>query len=306
MSRPLQLDVTGAQLAGVDQLAGEVWDPSGEGPLTGSVFCCLSGGGMSRRYWDLRPPDGDASYSMAEYLSARGGAVLLVDPPGVGESPDPDDPWALTPSVLADVVAAGVDDALRNVQAARAVGIGHSMGALLTVHQQARHRTYDALGLLGFAGRGLPEGLSAEELAFQPQRDQADAELIRFARARYPSPLRRGRGGGGGAEFLMAGSTSPEGRAALAEARSALLSVAGLASIIPGASSPQLDAIEVPVFLGVGEHDITGPGHHIPASFPNSHDVTLFVVPETGHNHNAADNRQVLWARLASWAATLP
>jgi len=311
LSQPLQLDVAGAGLAGVDKLAGEWWTPAGDGPLAGSVFCCLSGGGMSRRYWDLRPPNGDASYSMAGYLSARGGSVLLVDPPGVGESPDPDDPWALTPSVLADVVAAAVHEALSGVGAARAVGVGHSMGALLTVHQQARHATFDALGLLGFAGRGQPDGLSAEELAYQPASDPSGAALIAFARARYDAPLRRGRAGGSGGggantEFLMAGSTDPVGRAALAEARSALLSVAGLASIIPGASSPQLDAIEVPVFLGVGEHDITGPSHHIPAIFPNSNDVTLFVVPDTGHNHNAADNRLLLWARLAAWAASLP
>jgi hypothetical protein len=62
----------------------------------------------------------------------------------------------------------------------------------------------------------------------------------------------------------------------------------------------------VPVFLGVGTGDITGDPFAIPASFPGSRDVTLFVLDGSGHNHNAAPTRERLWDRLASWARTVP
>jgi hypothetical protein len=29
--------------------------------------------------------------------------------------------------------------------------------------------------------------------------------------------------------------------------------------------------------------------------------VTLYVLPESGHNHNVAPTRQLLWDRVASW-----
>jgi pimeloyl-ACP methyl ester carboxylesterase len=309
LSESLSLDVSGVGLAGVDCLAGELWAPTRNGPLDGRVFCCVPGGGMSRRYWNLRPPGADSddrSYSMAEYVADRGGWVLALDPPGVGESPSPEDGWTLTPAVLADVMAAGFDDALGRLGSLRPIGVGHSMGALLTVHIQARHHRYGALALLGFASRGLPEALSPQELAYQPQQDPSYRELVELTRARHRAPLRYGRNGDGArTQFLMAGATERRGRAALSEARSALLAVAGLASMIPEGSRAQLEAIDVPVFLGVGEHDITGPSHQIPASFPHCNDITLFVVPDTGHNHNAADNRALLWERLVSWSSSL-
>ena len=33
--------------------------------------------------------------------------------------------------------------------------------------------------------------------------------------------------------------------------------------------------------------------------------MTLFVVPECGHNHNVAPTRERLWERLAAWARTV-
>jgi pimeloyl-ACP methyl ester carboxylesterase len=57
----------------------------------------------------------------------------------------------------------------------------------------------------------------------------------------------------------------------------------------------------VPVFLGVGSNDITGPPHRIPSDLPNARDVTLFVLEGAGHTHNIHDDRARLWARLARW-----
>ena len=42
----------------------------------------------------------------------------------------------------------------------------------------------------------------------------------------------------------------------------------------------------------------------IAAAFRGSPDVTVFVLPGAGHNHNVAPNRTVLWNRIAWWALT--
>ena len=67
--------------------------------------------------------------------------------------------------------------------------------------------------------------------------------------------------------------------------------------MIPGASAPELAAVDVPVFLGVGDRDITGEARRIPGQFPPAADITLYVLEESGHNHNVAPTRQVLWER---------
>jgi pimeloyl-ACP methyl ester carboxylesterase len=66
--------------------------------------------------------------------------------------------------------------------------------------------------------------------------------------------------------------------------------------MVPGASRAELAEIDVPLFLGVGDADITGPADRLPGDFPSAHDVTVGVLPDSGHNHNVA-----LWDRIASW-----
>jgi pimeloyl-ACP methyl ester carboxylesterase len=75
--------------------------------------------------------------------------------------------------------------------------------------------------------------------------------------------------------------------------------------LVRGSVSKELSSIDVPVFLGTGEFDITGFPHAIPRQFPGSQDVTVFVLPNAGHNHNVAESRVVLWDRIAAWAESL-
>ena len=87
---------------------------------------------------------------------------------------------------------------------------------------------------------------------------------------------------------------------------SSLLALVGLSSMVPGSIARELATIDVPVFVGVGSHDIGGPPHEIPRAFPGSTDVTLFVLPAAGHNHNVAPNRRELWERMIAWTQQLP
>ena len=67
----------------------------------------------------------------------------------------------------------------------RVIGVGHSAGAKITCVQQAAHRSYDALCLLGFGAAGLPQALSADELRYAGDPDGFAREIVRLGRDRF-------------------------------------------------------------------------------------------------------------------------
>jgi pimeloyl-ACP methyl ester carboxylesterase len=300
----LRVDVADVAPAGVRSIAVDVHEPAGlhAGPV---VCVCLPGGGMSRGYFDLQPPPELGNFSMARHLRDRGFVVVTVDPPAVGESDTPDDGYTLPPDVVADVNAFAIDQVLTRWPDALPIGVGHSAGALLTVVQQARHRTYGALGLLGFGDGGHPRfELRAKELEAGSDADDLRAAIVDLTRERFGRPLPRGSTAT--SEFLLGGMPVPDPVLdALGSVRSALLAVVGLTSMIPGSVAREMAAVDVPVFLGLGEHDIAGDPQRIPACFTGSPDVTLYVLPGAGHNHNVAPDREVLWDRFATWAGEI-
>lgn len=258
------------------------------------VVCCFPGGGMNHRYFAL-----GGRYDMAEHLAAAGIVVLAFDHPGVGDSDAPDDPWTLTPELVADLDAAAVRAALDRFVPAEpgaVVGMGHSMGAMLVVYQQARHRLYDGVALLGYSGRGLPEVLTPDELA-------GAAPIAQLARRRFGVPLPVGETAH--SELLVGPALAPDAAGALDRARAAMLTCCGLTSMIPGSHADQIASLDVPVFLGVAEHDITGPPHDIPRHFTGARDVTLHVLPGAFHNAAVAPRRAEQWDRLADWLRAL-
>ena len=183
----------------------------------------------------------------------------------------------------------------------RSVGVGHSMGAMLTAMQQARYGRHAALVLFGFGTRGLPAALSPEELTFANDPAAIRANLVRLAHLRgadpYPQIVRSAQ-----SKDLFAGDTADRrGVEALQRARSRLLLTAGLFSMIPGSCSPECAQVTVPVFLAVGDRDIAGPARQIPADYCASPDISLLVLPSTGHAHFLFDSRRQLFRRVADW-----
>jgi hypothetical protein len=242
------------------------------------VACCFPGGGMSSTYFDLPAP-----YSMAEHLAGRGIGVLLLDHPGVGTNPAPPDPWTLTPAAVADADAALVRSALAELGPAVevVVGVGHSMGAMLVVLQQARHELYDRLVLLGHGSAGLPEALTPEDLAADP------ADVVDLARARFGRPLPGGTTAS--SEYLVGPDLPVDAREALDSAAAPLLAACGLFAMLPGSHAAELASLSVPVLAGVGEHDI--------AREPVG--SVVHVLPGAFHNANVAPNRAELWDAVA-------
>jgi len=306
---PLRADVANVAPAGCKTLAAEI--VAGDDIAHDStVLFCFPGGGMSRRYFDLAAD----SYSFAEYAARRGYVVVLVDHPGVGESDVPDDGWTLTPQVVARVNSVAVTELIETLRAGTVkglpaldpkltLGVAHSAGSLILIHHQSGYPRFDGVVLLGWGGHGLPEYLDATERALASQPDLLLPRLIEGAKKRHDEPL--ATIAHGGSRMFVANSMSPEAHQALVDARSRLLAVVGYASMIPRSASAAAALIDVPVFVGVGEKDLAVRHHEIPAEFPVSRDVTLFVLEGAGHNQNVEPNRAELWARFLGWSHTL-
>lgn len=307
----LRID-SGLRLPGEPQvhLAAELFLPVRLDPNP-IVLVCLPGGGMNRHYYDLRPEDRDQSFSFAAQMSARGFLVLTLDYPGIGDSDRPADGYVLTPEVLAEAVVGATRhclDALRSgklvaglpaLRGLSSVGVGHSMGGMLAVLAQALGRQHQALALLGFSTRGLPEYLPPSLRAVENPAAQRD-QLPGWARAQFggqPYPVigksRDAAGIFGGAQADI------RAVAALKRAAAPLLPVPALLAMLPGNVAAEAAAIDVPVFIGVGEHDMVGPPQDAPFAFTRSRDRILHVLPGAGHSHFLFPARRELFDRLA-------
>ena len=180
------------------------------------------------------------------------------------------------------------------------IGLGHSAGALLVACQQARHRSYDALALLGFSAAGLPEVLSEEELRFVNRPEELAGVIVDLSRERFGDPLPQWSTRRTGE--VEPSSAAPEVDEALAAASSRLLALVGMTAIVPGSVQPELDELRLPILVALGEHDLAGRLDVLPGQLPACPDLTLFLLEEAGHNHNVAPNRQILWKRVMRWA----
>lgn len=309
----LRLDA-GVDIPGVErpQIAASVWLPvqSQQAP---AALVCLPGGYMNRRYFDLRPPavPDDGRYSFAAQMVARGHVVMALDPLGIGDSSAVADGYTLTPQRIAAANAHATDtllarlrdgtlaDGVAALPELRSVGVGHSMGALLTVLQQAARHQHAAVALLGFSTRGLPQFLpeAARALSYEAQR----AQVVPLARQFFVESTPALQPGASSVEFYGSARAERSGVAALKAATDRLLPVPAYLSMIAGNVAPEAASLDVPVFIGLGARDMAGPPHDVPAAFPGSFDVTLQILADAGHSHFLFPSRVQLFDRLDGW-----
>ncbi len=311
----VEVDVSVVAPAGCKWLAADVFVSPGVRPAP-LLWVCIPGGGINRQYFDLDVAGQNGAFSMARYLAATGDLVVTIDPPGVGGSDVPDDGYTLTPSVVANVLAAAVEElradlgsggveaaGLGSVVPRAIVGLGHSAGALLVAVQQAHHHSYDVVALLGFSASGLPVVLNEDELRYAGRPERCAEDVENLTRARFGEPLPDWSNSSAG-EFAS-NSADTKVDEALAAASSRLLALVGMTAIVPGSVQPELDELRVPVFAALGEHDLGGTLDVLPGQLPACGDLTLFLLQGAGHNHNVAVNRRILWDRVARWAASV-
>lgn len=304
---------------GLLQLAVEII--AHETPLP-IALVCLPGGAMTHKYFDLQPPrlhgagrppsSGDDSFSFARQMALRGFICVLIDHLGVGGSSRPADGYALTSELLASANARATDHALAKLRTGRAinglapipevasVGVGHSMGAMLTILQQAEFHQHNAIAVLGFSTRGLPEYLPAEAKELDPAA--ARREAARMARDMFKEPYPSIARSADGSQLYAGLHAEPAGIQAIKLAREKLLPVPAFQSMLPGNVAPEAARIDVPVFVGLGELDMAGPPLEAPKAFTASPAVTFHLMPKTGHSHFLFAARAGLFDALAAWA----
>lgn len=269
-----------------------------------AVLYCLPGGGVNRQYFDLQ---GDG-HSFAAAMLARGHIVVTIDHIGVGDSDEPQDRFQLTSVLLAQANAS----ACRQVEAGLAdgslcpglpaqpplpsFGVGHSMGAMLTVLQHAADPMHAGLALLCFSTRGLPEYLSADAREAATGADGGRARAEEFARAFFQGDPRQ--------QAPRQEPTTPAS-IALAPVQDKMLQTSALTSMLPNNVGPEAASITVPVLLALGERDIAGRPHRIPQAFPASRDIVLHINPQAGHHPFVGTARAMFFARIAEWLDSL-
>jgi pimeloyl-ACP methyl ester carboxylesterase len=280
------------------------------------VIYCFAGGGCSTGYFDLHV-HGDDTYSMADHFVERGAVVVAIDHIGIGRSDPVNDLYAITPTLLAgchDLALRHVMTWLRNenLPAAAsiggrrfAVGLGHSMGGLIATIQQGRHRSFDALVLLGHSGTGLPDVLTNEELTVTgPDLPSIEDEIIRLARARFDpkSTVEKKKPSIG---TFFADDVPMEVRQAFADQSAPLLPTCGLTSMIPGSAHAERAAVAVPTFVGFGDQDLIVDYIDALAQYRRVREAALYVLDGSGHCHNQATGRRFLWDRILAWITAI-
>jgi len=155
----LSFDVTAALPADVTlgepvEIVARLFLPPTPPKGRASILTLLHGGSYDWRYFHVEVP-GHPGYSMAQDLAARGHIVLALDQLGVGESSRPAAPRKALREVVAKASHAAMTEAYARLGAGTLdprlppspgllkVGVGHSMGGMQVITEQANEQTYD-------------------------------------------------------------------------------------------------------------------------------------------------------------------
>jgi alpha-beta hydrolase superfamily lysophospholipase len=286
--------------------------PAGVAPL--AVMFCIPGGGLTKAYYSLEV-EGAAQYHWARAMADRGLVVVNIDPLGVDEAARPADGYTLRLEMMALANARATAEIRRRLDRGAipgvapcaglpVVGLGSSMGGAIATISQAKHGSYDALALLGAHPNGdaaqLPEPILATadgDAAGMP--DRLAAVLRELGRDPY-APMKAGprtkRVFGGGDSAAVA---------ALRTARASVLTMPGISVMVPGGWRDAAAAVTVPVFLAFGERDFWEHPQDAVGYLTACHDVTLAILPQTGHTHLVFPSVAELQRRVARWVRGL-
>jgi alpha-beta hydrolase superfamily lysophospholipase len=250
-------------------------EPVPEQPV---VVVAFPGGGARRGMYDV-VVEGHDHYSEAEYFAQHGIVFVACDHIGAGDStPLPEVPttWSFasaanqrtTTAVLELMRTGEIADDVAAFTPALCVGMGHSMGGMLLIHQQGEHRTFDAVAIIGASAiqTTVP---TAPEGTRNPLGD-------------IPSDLLPAVAGLGTTVIL-----SP------------------VEMLSKGPVADQAAAIDVPVLVAVGESDVVPDLRAEASAYPACPHITLTVVPRMTHTYFVAETRRMMWDRKRAWMMAL-
>jgi pimeloyl-ACP methyl ester carboxylesterase len=287
------------------------------------VVFAVPGGGYSRAYYDMHF-DGHERYSQVDHHVERGIPVVAIDHLGVGES-SPEVAEALR---IEDIAAANdcavrvITERLRGgtavdgypgVDVGSRIGMGQSMGGGVTVIMAARHRTYDAVAVLGYSAihtvLPMPEAAETarasshfdydrdtdnEAMSLTESSEHVGNFLYPFFCEDVPADIVEQDTRGG---YPIRTASPPYG--------SLTLPLCVVAMLSPGYIKAEAADLDIPVFIGVGDRDVAPDPRQEPAAYESATDITLFVCERMAHMHNFATTREKLWDRVADWCYSI-
>lgn len=264
----------------------------------------LSGGSYDKRYYHAEIP-GHPGYSAAEHLAGLGNIVLVADHLGVGESTRVPDQKLATRQIVAlanHAAALQFYDRLRRgdlhpdlpaFDDFAKIGGGHSMGGMQTIVQQAEQRTYDAVMVLGYTAEGVHMTMGGRKLRaadFIPTGEAPD----------YSSNDRAAMHENFHWDDVPAAVIAVDDSLAVETPTSI-----GFDSIRTRIVAEDAARIEAPVYICLGERDVSPDPHAEPAYYRSSSDITLHILPRSAHCQNFASTRHQMWNRMHLWARSV-
>lgn len=320
------VNVPGAFASAATLIAPPSLDPN----QSVTLLVCLPGGFLSRAYFDLQlaplaqreqdhatATNAERTYSFAAAMAARGFVVLTIDHIGTGDSTQPE-PVELGYDIGIDAIARANDLALRAARERlaagdasaglppvfieRSIGIGHSMGSMLTVEQQAFAPTHEALVLFSFSTQGIPRFMDDDMRGYanDPARLRREIGILARVAMGSPYPERATNSEDDRRAAFGVGTAPNEAEEALQLASTNLLAVGGLTSMVPAGFSESAVKIDVPVFMIVGDHDLHD-DRHTRRELPNAPKVTTYILEDCWHCHFVANTRETLWQVVSDW-----
>lgn len=312
----LTFDVTAGVGSG-ESLKQSAWAFLPEEPaLARGVLLCLAGGTYDKHYWHI-DIDRHPGYSFGEHLAAAGFIVVAVDHLGIGESSDP---VASGPLGL-ELLAKGDAEVARQIRErlpsgdlhekippmnVPLIGVGHSMGACLTTMVQATAHPYDAVVLLGYGVQITNVYEDTADARDLEQRIQQTIEVSCQISGAEPTDSHTFAPRSYLSELFYAGEVTQEVIDADTAVQSRVPVRAAAEVTTPGMIEHYAPLVDVPVLLAFGAGlDVSPNPHAEPANYTGTPDVTLYLVPKSGHCHNFASHRAQLWDRVVKWLPTV-
>ncbi len=242
-------------------------------------------------------------YSFASRMTALGHTVITMDNPGTGANPLPKDHPFLTPRQSSDYVGKACTEFMRQVDssASKTIGLGHSMGGMMTVLTQARHRPFAGIALLGSSAGGLDWGLDDHEKFYIDKPGAAEKDLEELVIRKFGTEFVKVTGGPSGKSITFGGATEKLTER-LRELSIPLYAAGGMMSMIRGSFLGEVEMIDVPIFFAFGDHDIGVPPQEAPRPFTGVSDIELHVLENCGHNSLAFPVITKMCAEMDRWA----
>jgi pimeloyl-ACP methyl ester carboxylesterase len=277
---------------------GETYDVVGRLYYHGSyrnrtVLLALHGGNYNHKYWDA-PEINGRDYSFARHMAARKYAVLAIDQLGTGESDKPDGDL-----LTLDQTAGAVHQIIGRLRAGggdlrhafeRVVLVGHSLGSINAVYEQATYHDADAVITTGM-------GHVKHDL---PIPFEVINEMLRQKYFPFPEDLRAQL-------FFYAPGADP---AAVAYDRDHLSDFMPRGQLVTGVFSAfeptanRVGAVTGPVLVQLGEHDALFPASLAAgeaAFFTSASSVTVQALPGVGHDVNLHLDNGTSWRLMDEW-----